>query len=204
MEEKIPKTLVLILLVLILVVGAFLGGVMMFRPKSDSGTTLLSDQKTRELEEKDRQIQGLENQMAQMRRELEDSSKQVAELRTRLEEATKALSFTQQKLQSAMRQAEGLAVAPPQPRERPAPRPVEPTSPPSGRRPAEPGSYEVIRTTPVFEEPSGFSRKVSTINKGTRVTVVGSVGEWLEVRSKRGNPPGFIRRDDAMFMERRN
>jgi len=33
---------------------------------------------------------------------------------------------------------------------------------------------------------------------------VGSVGEWLEVRSKHGNPPGFIRRDDAMFVERKD
>jgi len=45
---------------------------------------------------------------------------------------------------------------------------------------------------------------VSAINKGTRVTVVGSVGEWLEVRSKHGNPPGFIRRDDAMFVANRD
>jgi len=29
--------------------------------------------------------------------------------------------------------------------------------------------------------------------------VVRSAGDWLEVRSKHGKPPGFIRRDDAMF-----
>jgi hypothetical protein len=82
-------------------------------------------------------------------------------------------------------------------------RPAEP-SPPPVRRPAEPGSYEVIQTTSVYEEPSESSRKVSTIQRGTRVTVVGSAGEWLEVRSKHGNPPGFIRRDDAMFVGRRD
>ncbi len=60
------------------------------------------------------------------------------------------------------------------------------------------------RLHPVFAEPSETSRKVSTIKKGTRVTVVGSAGDWLEVRSKQGNPPGFIRRDDAMFMEKQD
>jgi hypothetical protein len=36
------------------------------------------------------------------------------------------------------------------------------------------------------------------------VTVVRSVGDWLEVRSKHDNPPGFIRADDAMFVNRAN
>jgi hypothetical protein len=43
---------------------------------------------------------------------------------------------------------------------------------------------------------------LSRISKGTRVAVVRSVGDWLEVRSKHGNPPGFIRTDDAMFVSR--
>jgi hypothetical protein len=45
---------------------------------------------------------------------------------------------------------------------------------------------------------------VNQIAKGTDVTVVRSVGEWLEVRSKHGNPPGFIRADDAMLVRRAN
>ncbi|MBI2088091.1 MAG: hypothetical protein HYT78_05020 [Deltaproteobacteria bacterium] len=44
---------------------------------------------------------------------------------------------------------------------------------------------------------------MATIRQGTRVTVVGSRGEWLEVRSKHGNPPGFIPREDAMLVEKR-
>jgi len=32
--------------------------------------------------------------------------------------------------------------------------------------------------------------------------VVNSKGEWLEVHSRRGNPPGFIRRQDAKFLEK--
>jgi hypothetical protein len=30
------------------------------------------------------------------------------------------------------------------------------------------------------------------------------MGEWLEVRSKHGKPPGFIRADDAMFVGKAN
>ena len=78
--------------------------------------------------------------------------------------------------------------------------------PPSSavRRTASAGIYEILRTTKVFAEPSGSSRTVATIPQGTRVTVVGDNGEWLEVQSKSGNPPGFIRRADATFAEKSN
>jgi hypothetical protein len=33
------------------------------------------------------------------------------------------------------------------------------------------------------------------------INVVGSQGDWLQVRSKHGKPPGYIRRDDAMFRQ---
>jgi hypothetical protein len=78
-----------------------------------------------------------------------------------------------------------------------------PPSSPS-RRTATTGIYETVRTTNVFAEASGSSRTVATIPEGTRVTVVGDNGEWLEVRSKSGNPPGFIRRADATFAEKSN
>jgi hypothetical protein len=45
---------------------------------------------------------------------------------------------------------------------------------------------------------------LSRISGGTQITVVRSVGEWLEVRSKHGNPPGFVRADDATFVRRVN
>jgi uncharacterized protein YgiM (DUF1202 family) len=72
------------------------------------------------------------------------------------------------------------------------------------RRAADPGVYEVVRATGVHEDPSAGSRVVSQIRRGTKVTVVRSVGDWLEVRSKHGNPPGFILRDDAMFVGNAN
>jgi len=64
------------------------------------------------------------------------------------------------------------------------------------------GVYETLRSTSVFEEPSASSRIVSNIPGGVRVNVVGATGSWLEVRSKSGNPPGFIRRSDATFVEK--
>jgi zinc ribbon protein/SH3 domain-containing protein len=74
----------------------------------------------------------------------------------------------------------------------------------SSRRTASAGIYEILRTTTVFAEPSGSSRTVATIPQGTRVTVVGANGEWLEVTSKSGKPPGFIRGADATFAEKSN
>ena len=81
----------------------------------------------------------------------------------------------------------------------PAPSPA-----PAQRRIIEPGLYETLRSTSVHEEPLANSRVVSRIAGGTRFTVVRGVGEWLEVRSKLGNPPGFVRADDAMFVARAN
>jgi hypothetical protein len=85
-------------------------------------------------------------------------------------------------------------------------------SPPSAARPSSPstasrrtdaaGTYETLRDTSVFEGPSASAKVVASIPRGTRVNVVRSTGSWLEVRSKSGKPPGFIRRGDAIFVER--
>jgi hypothetical protein len=74
----------------------------------------------------------------------------------------------------------------------------------ASQRGANPGIYEVLRATSVFEGPSGSSRILANIPAGTRVSVVNSNGDWLEVHSKSGNPPGFIRRDDPSFVEKSN
>jgi len=79
-----------------------------------------------------------------------------------------------------------------------------PPSTPASRGGAAPGIYETMRTTTVYEDPSASSKVLASIPAGTRVTVVGSNGEWLEVHSRRGNPPGFIRRGDATFVEKSN
>lgn len=210
MEEKSPKFYVYIIAILILAIGAVLAWQYILAAKSDiaksdparlSGLFQARDQGP---EEKNQRVQEWDNQIAQLRKELEESANRVAELQTRLEETRKALSATEQKLKIALRQADHPPSVPSQSQEKSLSRPVGPAAPLASRRPAEPGSYEVIRSTSVFAEPSDSSRQLSTIGRGTRVTVVGSVGEWLEVRSKHDNPPGFVRRDDAMFVEKKD
>jgi len=77
-----------------------------------------------------------------------------------------------------------------------------PASAPTSRRASGAGAYETRDSTPLFELPSSASRVVANIPAGTRVEVVSSKGDWLEVHSRRGNPPGFIRRQDAKFLEK--
>jgi hypothetical protein len=82
------------------------------------------------------------------------------------------------------------------------------SSPPSRARPSAPGAstrragvagtYEAVRDTSVYESPTASSRVVGSIPRGFKVDVVGSTGNWLEVRSTSGKPPGFIRRSDAL------
>ncbi len=77
-----------------------------------------------------------------------------------------------------------------------------PTSAAASRRGGTAGTYQTTRSTTVFESPSASSQVVANIPGGTRVSVVSANGQWLEVHSRRGNPPGFIRREDATFVEK--
>lgn len=190
------------------VLGVFLIGKAMLGRENSSETRQLAEEKIKELQEKEQKIQALEGQLTQVRRELGDASGQLAALKVKLEESEKELSTTRQRLNVVSREVDRLTSLRVQPSPAPAPRPSADPSPPSpplpARRSAEPGLYEVVRPTPVHEEPSTSSRVLSQIRKGTKVTVVRSVGDWLEVRSKHDNPPGFVRRDDAMYVGRAN
>ena len=177
----------------------------------DSGAALAG--KIKELQEKDQKIQTLESELAKLREGNQGSSSQFDEIKAKLDEREKDLDAALRKLADANREIERLnssriAAAPP--RSAPLevlPPPVPPSSQSSSaptRRGAEPGVYETRRATAVYEEPLGSARVVNQIAKGTDVTVVRSVGEWLEVRSKHGNPPGFIRTDDVMLVRRAN
>jgi hypothetical protein len=73
-------------------------------------------------------------------------------------------------------------------------RPVPPP-PAQARLTPSAGTYETIRSTTVFAQPSTSSKIVSNIDRGIRVNVVASNAEWLELRSRFGNPPGYIRRE---------
>jgi len=64
-------------------------------------------------------------------------------------------------------------------------------------------TFEVLRSTPVYSQPRGDSKQVTTISPGTRVHVVDVQGEWVEIRSKHGRPPGFIKRDSTTPMKKR-
>ena len=165
---------------------------------------------SRELQEKDQKIQTLEAELAKLREGNQSSSRQTDELKAKLEESQKDLAAAEKKLAEANREIDRLTSSRVASAPRPAPRSADPLPPPApsspalARRAAEPGVYETVRATTVHEEPSGSARVLTQIARATRVTVVRAVGEWLEVRSKHGNPPGFIRAGDAMFVSRAN
>ena len=199
MGEKYPRWAYVVIFALLAIVVVLAGKSLIGYRSEGVGLAPPPEQSAKELADKDKQMQALDSEVAQLRKELEANSGRVKELESRLDETNKAFSAAQQKLKVAQKQAKRLAAAPPPAKEKTVARNVEPSPPPAWRRPAEPGIYEVIRDTAVLEKPSASSREVAMIQKGTTVNVVGSQGEWLEVRSKYGKPPGFIRRDDAMF-----
>jgi hypothetical protein len=173
-----------------------------------------------QLTERSEQLKELNTRHEQSRSDSTAAQQRLTELKARYEQSQRDLAVTQARLAIVNRQVERLAsnreaAAPPPTRAPEAQRPTAPVPPPPPppapaasppppppRRAAEPGTYETVRATTVYAEPSGSSRMLSRISKGTRVAVVRSVGDWLEVRSKHGNPPGFIRTDDAMFVSR--
>jgi cell division protein FtsL len=190
------------LIVIVLALGVFL--INGYRQRNDSRQ--LEQANLKQLQEREQKIKTLEGEVKQLRQELDRGKSQVAALAAKYEESQKELSATQQRLATATRDAGRAASkrAPitPGSTARSVKTPPSPTSP--ARRPAEPGVYEVIRATTVREEPSGSARRITDINKGTKITVVRTVGDWLEVRSKQGNPPGYVRLDDAILVSRAN
>jgi hypothetical protein len=75
------------------------------------------------------------------------------------------------------------------------PQPTRPAPPAQVRLTPSVGTFETIRSTTVFAQPSTSSKIVSNIDRGIRVNVVASNAQWLELRSRFGNPPGYIRRE---------
>ncbi|HEU4343203.1 MAG TPA: SH3 domain-containing protein [Candidatus Binatia bacterium] len=190
--------IILALGIVVFATGVFLMG----GEKKRSESQVLLEEKIQELQAKEQRVQTLEAELEKVRRELKDNSNHLAELKTKLEESQKNLATTQTRLGQATREMDRLASSRPQAAAKTSSRRTgaASSSPAPARRAAEPGSYETLRPTSVHAEPSESSRVVSQIRRGTRVTVVRSVGDWLEVKSKYGNPPGFIRSDDTMFV----
>ena len=138
-----------------------------------------TDRNSFALQEQEDKIREMEDRVAKLQRELEESLKQIASLQDRSDQPPRARQPEQRRVNN--------------------PRRDEPRVADRGAS-AETRFYETVRSTAVFEEPSSSARKVATIPNGSKVRVVGSTGDWLEVRSKQGRPPGFIRRDDAVLM----
>jgi hypothetical protein len=60
------------------------------------------------------------------------------------------------------------------------------------------GTFETTRSTQVYGGPSENAPLIANIGPGMKLNVVGSSDGWLEVRSKHGRPPGFIRQEAAV------
>ncbi len=125
-------------------------------------------------------------------------------MKTKLEESHKELSLAKQRLGAATRQADRPNAGRSPATRRTASRAPDTAAtipqPRAARQTAAPGIYETTRPTSVYEDPSSSSRVISKIDSGTRINVVSSAGGWLEVRSKRGNPPGYVRSDGARLI----
>jgi hypothetical protein len=202
MRSSIPPKFIWVAVMLVLALIAFFAGGYMQR----SQLLLSSQANLKQLQAKDQMIQSQEAQLAQTRQQLNENSNQLAQVKTKLEESQKELSLTQQRLGVATRKVDHMnASRSPAVRRTAARAPDTAASlPQPARRTAEPGVYETTRPTSVYENPSPASPVISQISGGTRINVVNSAGGWLEVRSKRGNPPGYVRSDDARLIGRAN
>ena len=191
---------------LVFALGVFLVG----GHSERSNVAPLLEAKEKALQESEQKVKALEAQLAQTREELKGSAAQLEEIKTKLSVQEKSPVAAQHKRKDSRREVQRLAsrpaaapLPPVRPRE-PTPSLPPATPAPAPRRAIEPGSYETVRSTSVHEEPLSSSRVVTRIGGGTQLTVVRGVGEWLEVRSKHGNPPGFVRAEDAKFVARAN
>jgi len=62
------------------------------------------------------------------------------------------------------------------------------------------GTYEITQSSRVYAAPSELSQQMGDIEPGVRVTVVNSKNGWLEIHSKHGRPPGYIRKESARVL----
>jgi hypothetical protein len=194
---SVPGKFIWIGAMLVVAMIAFFAGGYLQR----SELLLSSQANLKQLQAKDQMIQSQEAQLAQTRQELNDSSKQLAEMKTKLEESQKDLSLAKQRVSTAARQADRPNASRSPTARRTAPREPDTSAslpqPGTASRAGAPGVYETTRATSVYAEPSSSARVVSQIRGGTRINVASAAGGWLEVRSKHGNPPGYVRADDA-------
>jgi Bacterial SH3 domain len=163
---------------------------------------------SRQIEELKDKFEESQKNLMSTRRRFEESQKELISTRGKFEESQKDIASTRRKLFEANREVDRLASSRAASVPRPAARtaealPPQPAATPP-RRTAEAGTYETLRQTTVYEEPTNSARPVAQISKGTEVTVVRSIGDWVEVRSKHGKPPGYIRSDEVRLLSKAN
>jgi TolA-binding protein len=157
-------------LIVVLGFGMFLFA----RARQGNDARQLEQANLKQVQEREQKIKTLEGELQQLRQELDKNKSHLTSLAAKLEENQKELSATQQRLTAATREAERVASkrAPVAPGSTARSVKTPPSPTPPARRSAQPGVYEVIRATTVREEPSGAARRVTDINKGTKITVV--------------------------------
>jgi hypothetical protein len=202
---SIPSKFVWPAAVLVVALLAFFAGGYAER----SELSLATQANLKQLQAKDQMIQSQEAQLTQTRQQLNENTNQLAALKTKLEESQKELAATRQRLAVAGRQVDRdrsntNRSAPVGRTASRAPDAAAPLPAPAARRSAEPGVYETTQATSVYENPSSSARVITQIGRGTRINVVSAAGGWLEVRSKLGNPPGYVRSADARQIGRAN
>ncbi len=195
--------------ILILGLGVFAVGVYLVggnRERSDLGPML--EEQQRSLQEKDATINDLKVQLAQLRQEQQGARSELDDLKARLQESSNDLVVMQKRLADTNHEVEALAAVRNSSTPRPVARSIEQPPPATsnrslrGRGGLEPGTYESTRTASVYEAPASSSKIVTQVSKGTELNVVRSVGDWVEIRSKHGNPPGYVRADDIAATSR--
>jgi len=194
---SIPAKFIWITAMLVVALIAFFAGG--YRQRSE--LSLSSQANLKQLHAKEQMIQSQKAELAYTGQQLNDASNQLAEMKTKLDGSQKELSLTQQRLAVAARQADrpnaSRSLAARSTASRAPDTAASLPQPGAARQTTAPGVYETTRATSVHEDPSSSSRVISQIGGGTRINVASAAGGWLEVRSKRGNPPGYVRADDA-------
>ncbi len=194
---SIPAKFIWITAMLVLALAAFFAG----GYKQRSELSLSSQANLKQLQGKDQMIQSQEGQLAQSRQQLNDAANQLAEMKTKFEASEKELSLAKQRVSAAAHPIERPSATRAPVARRTAARATDTANsqaqPATARQTTGPAVYETTRATTVYENPSSAARAISQIGGGTRINVVSSASGWLEVRSKRGNPPGYVRSDDA-------
>ena len=198
-----PKFLWAAGMLAVVLAAFFAGGYLQRRELS-----LLTQASQKQLQAKDDMIQSQQTQLAQVQQQLTENANQLSAMKSKLDESQKTLSATQQRLATASRDTGRANVSRSTGVARTAAHapslPPSPTQSVSSGRTSQSGVYETTQATTVYENPSPSARAISKIGRGTRINVVGSSGDWLEVHSNRGNPPGFVRSDAARPIVRAN